>query len=57
MLQTKTNYKSKYKNMICRVSGINIEPQGHVPSACPKLHPDNTTEVYITYIFNNNDPV
>ena len=42
--------------MLCRGCGINIETQGHVLSTCPKLHQDNSTKVYITDIFNNNNP-
>jgi hypothetical protein len=47
---------SKYKNMLCRGCGINIETQGHVLSTCPKLHKDNSTKVYVTDIVNKNNP-
>ena len=56
MLQVKTNFKGKYTNMTCRGCGINIETQAHVLSTCPKLHQNNTTKVYLSDIFNNNNP-
>ena len=52
MLDIKNNFRGKYNDLKCRGCGQPPETQEHVFEECPKLHPDESTKVHKTEIFD-----
>ena len=54
MLPIKNNYKSKYKDLICRGCKADSETQQHVLQECVAIHKSNDTKVKPTDYFTDD---
>ena len=55
MIETKSNYKNKYKNnMTCRACGQEEETQNHILQGCNALHQNNENKVNQDDFFTND---
>jgi hypothetical protein len=54
MLPIKNNYRTKYKDLVCRGCKAENETQQHVLQMCKEIHKNNNIKVYPTDYFSED---